>query len=265
MTLRLVLSAAILWGGATQAQAQQVLDLQIANGRVTLDAQGVSIRQILVAWTRVGGTLMVNGDQVSDAPVTVRFVDAPERAVLASLLRDVAGYVLAGGNAAPPGTATVGRIVILPTSSPVAGFSGPGFGSNLGVARQDPAPEPMFIEEPPPFPTQGVAQAGANSRGQGTRPASQAGAAFAQAAPQPAQSSQAPLFQAPVEEIPGPGFVPGMVDDGGRLVRGPTSESGAAEPAAEAPAGPPVQPNPFGVTSGSASPGTIAPGRPSQP
>ena len=265
MTCRLVLTAAVLLGWAGQTHAQQVLNLHIANGRVTLDAQGVSVRQILEAWTEVGGTLMVNGDKVSEAPVTVRFVDAPEREVLASLLRDVAGYVLAGGNAAPPGTATVGRIVILPTSSPVPGFSGPGIGSNLGVARQDPAPEPTFIEEPPLFPTQGVAQAGENSTGQRIRPASQAGAAFAQAAPQPAQSSQAPLFQAPIEEVPGPGFVPGMVDDSGRLVRGPTSESGAAEPTAETPAGTQVQPNPFGVTSGSASPGAITPARPSQP
>ena len=122
VTPRLVLAAAIVLGLACQAQAQ-ALELQIVNGLVTLDARGVSLKQILAAWTEVGGAQIINADRLSDAPVTLQFTRASERVVLEALLRDVAGYVLGPKSAEATGNAGVGRIVILPTSSPVGSIN----------------------------------------------------------------------------------------------------------------------------------------------
>ena len=41
--------------------------LSIHDGRVTLDAQDVTVRQILTEWARVGKTRIVNGERISAA------------------------------------------------------------------------------------------------------------------------------------------------------------------------------------------------------
>src|SRR5262245_19470025 len=79
---------------ASHADAQQ-MKLDIRDGRVSLDAQNVPVRQILAEWARVGGSKVINGDKVVGAPVSMQFDGVPERQALDIILRTVSGYMLA--------------------------------------------------------------------------------------------------------------------------------------------------------------------------
>jgi hypothetical protein len=113
-TLPLLFALTLL---AVPASAQQV-SLTIQNGLVNLDAQSASIRQILDAWSRIGGTKIVNGERVSGGPVTLKLVNTPEREALEIILRSAAGYIsvprAANGVA---GDSMFDRIMVLPTSN----------------------------------------------------------------------------------------------------------------------------------------------------
>src|SRR6185436_20932256 len=89
---RFMIMAAVAVGTASVATAGE-LKLSIANGRVTLTAQDVQVRQILAEWTRVGGTTIVGGDKLIGQTVTLQLVDQPEREALEILLKSAAGYV----------------------------------------------------------------------------------------------------------------------------------------------------------------------------
>jgi hypothetical protein len=120
------------------ASADQ-LSLSMQNGRVTLVAENVTVRQILAEWARVGQTRIVNGERVPGAPVTLRLDNVPEAAALQTLLRNVSGYLAAPrpGNIA---TASVfDRIMILPTSSAPASMAG---AAPRGAAPNVPVPQP---------------------------------------------------------------------------------------------------------------------------
>lgn len=108
--------------GSVPAPAQQ-MKLEIRDGRVTLDAQNVPVRQILAEWARIGGARIVNGDKVVGAPVTLQLTGVPERQALDIILRSVSGYMLAARQAGSVGASAFDRILILPTSS--APRSGP--------------------------------------------------------------------------------------------------------------------------------------------
>lgn len=92
------------------------LSLSIANGRATLIATDVPIRQVLAEWARVGGTKVVNGERVIGPNLTLQLVDRPEREVLDAVLRTAAGYVAAPRSASASTLSMYDRILILPTS-----------------------------------------------------------------------------------------------------------------------------------------------------
>ena len=94
--------------------AAQNLFIQFSGGRVTLRAENVSIRQILGRWAKVGGATFVNGDQVPDILVTLWLDTVAEDQALATLLRDVGGYILAGRPENSSDGASINRILILP-------------------------------------------------------------------------------------------------------------------------------------------------------
>jgi hypothetical protein len=95
------------------------LKLTIGNGRVTLVAHDVTVRQILEEWARVGQTRIVNGDKIMGPPVTIELHEQPEAKALDTVLRAVAGYVVAP-RMDSLGTSVYDRIMILPTSRPPA-------------------------------------------------------------------------------------------------------------------------------------------------
>lgn len=125
----------------------QHLQLQIQNGLVTLDAQNVSVRQILAEWARVGGARIINGEKVMGAPVTLQLNGVPERNAIDSILRGVSGYMLASRQDASSGASRFDRILIMPTSAAprsTAAVSNPVFPGRQMQAQ--PAPEPVETE-----------------------------------------------------------------------------------------------------------------------
>jgi hypothetical protein len=114
------------------------LRLSIQNGRVSLSAHDVTLRQILAEWERVGGTRIVNRDRVPGGPLTFEFVNMPEGQALETLLRSAAGY-LAAKRLEPTGGASqfsriilmAGAAAIVPSGSAVAsqGASAPSMGT----------------------------------------------------------------------------------------------------------------------------------------
>ena len=96
------------------------LRLSIQNGRVSLSARDVTLRQILVEWERVGGTRIVNRDRVPGALLTIEFVDVPEGRALETLLRSTAGYMAAKRLEPTGGASQFSRIILMPGAAAVA-------------------------------------------------------------------------------------------------------------------------------------------------
>lgn len=115
------------------------LALSFHDGRVTLKAADVSLRQILVEWARLGQVRVVGLEKLTGAPVTLELTDVAEKQALEILLRSVAGYVAAPRRVAVSATASrFDRLVLLPTS--------------IASAAPVAAPRPAAFTPPAPFP-----------------------------------------------------------------------------------------------------------------
>ncbi len=121
------------------------LKLTLGNGRATLIAQDVPLRQILAEWARLGQTVIVNGDKMAGPPLTLQLIDRPEREVLEVLLKSAGGYIAAERKVLLANASVFDRVMILPTSR------GP-----VGVAAATPPPfnrptmPPQMQQMPPP-------------------------------------------------------------------------------------------------------------------
>ena len=136
--LRAVFLGSLIAGFPALASAGD-LKLTLANGRVTLIAQDVPLRQILDEWARVGKTTIVNGDKLTGPPMTFQLIDRPEREVLDLLLRSASGYIVAQRAVSMAGASQFDRVMILPVSR------GP-----VGAASA--APPPQFRQPQPQMP-----------------------------------------------------------------------------------------------------------------
>src|SRR5438445_809678 len=96
------------------------LKLTIHNGRVSLDAQDVTIRQILTEWARVGNTRIVNLERVTSGPMTLKFDDLPESQALDIILRSIPGYMAAPRATMAADASIYDRILIMATTTAVA-------------------------------------------------------------------------------------------------------------------------------------------------
>jgi hypothetical protein len=105
----------LLGAGASPAWAQVKLDFQ--DGKVHLQAQGVSVSQILGEWAKRGRTTIINGDRIPGPAVTIELQDIAEQSALDVILRGVSGYLVAPRENAVAGASVFDRIYILPTSS----------------------------------------------------------------------------------------------------------------------------------------------------
>lgn len=118
MRCRTILPLLFTMAAAAAPVSAQQLSLTIRDGLVNLDATGASVGQILDAWSRVGGTTIVNGDRVTGGPVTLKLVNTPERQALETILRSAAGYMAVPRAASgTPGDSMFDRIMVLPTST----------------------------------------------------------------------------------------------------------------------------------------------------
>jgi hypothetical protein len=111
-----VLGLAGLFVAIAAAGASAEVRLSIQDGRVTLFARDVTVRDILAEWARIGHTKIVNAERIPGGPVTLELVDIPEREALEVILRGISGYLAAprAGNAAS--WSVYDRILIMPTS-----------------------------------------------------------------------------------------------------------------------------------------------------
>ena len=96
------------------------LKLTIREGRVTLDARDVTVRQILAEWARVGHTNVIDGQRVPGGLVTLQLEGVSERQALDVLLRSVAGYIAAPRAQAVADGSSFDRILVLPTTRMVS-------------------------------------------------------------------------------------------------------------------------------------------------
>jgi hypothetical protein len=115
-----VLAAVCL--AASQASAGEV-KLAIKDGRVTLVARDVPLRQVLAEWERVGGTRIVNREQAANSLVSLELVNVAETRALDTLLRPLAGYITSARHDGSTGASAFGRIILMrgtAVTSPVA-------------------------------------------------------------------------------------------------------------------------------------------------
>jgi hypothetical protein len=102
------------WASASSAAG---LTLIIRDGRVSLDAQDVTIRQILTEWARVGKTQIVNLERVNSGAVTLKFDGLPESEALDIVLRALPGYLAAPRRSRVADASVFDRIVLLTSTS----------------------------------------------------------------------------------------------------------------------------------------------------
>ncbi|HEX8032164.1 MAG TPA: hypothetical protein VF491_27070 [Vicinamibacterales bacterium] len=112
---RFLLTAALAIGIATPSAAQGV-KLTFHDGLVTVDANSVPVRTILTEWGKVGGTKVVGAERIPGAPLTIKLVDVSEAKALESILRSVAGYMVAPRKTGA-GASMYDRILVMATSS----------------------------------------------------------------------------------------------------------------------------------------------------
>ena len=140
---RCLLFAGAVAGVASVAAAGE-LTVKIANGRATVIARDVPVRQILAEWARVGNTKVVNAEKLMGQPISLELVDVPEKEALDILLRSAAGYMAAPRPASVVGASQFDRVIILATSrAPAATASVPQpFNVNRPALTQMPQPPP---------------------------------------------------------------------------------------------------------------------------
>ena len=152
--------------GASTATAGE-LTMKMADGRVTVIAKDVPVRQILAEWARVGNTRIVNGEKMMGGPITLELVDMPEKEALDILLRSAAGYMTAPRAANTAGASVYDRVIILATSrAPITTVSAPPqpFGRPAAAQTLPPQPPPDDDDGEPrdqgPVPPPGMANPG---------------------------------------------------------------------------------------------------------
>ncbi len=240
--LRFALATALVTAVAAPAAAGE-LRLSMGNGRVTLVAKDVTVREILNEWARVGQTRIVNGEKLTGGPVTLELTDVPEAQAIDAILRSAAGYVMAPRLAGSPGSSHYDRIMILASSRPPV------------VTASNPAPftsrpMPQVPQAPQHNPAEDDVEFGPTGANMINGPiAAQPGVAVM---PQPTMPGVPPQQMQPGQQGQQPAQVPMTAPRPGQLPAPVTN-------------GPVVPPNPFlGAPPGPAAP-TFNPNPPPPP
>ncbi|HEY6357922.1 MAG TPA: hypothetical protein VIX35_06735 [Vicinamibacterales bacterium] len=124
------------WSTSSRAQAPPTpprrLELTFNNGRVTLIAQGVTVRDIMAEWARQCGCVVQGTDRLTGgAAVPMQFEDQPELAVLESLLRSAGGYLLGPRAPGSRGASIYGSVSVFSVSR---GIEAPTYTSSAPIA-----------------------------------------------------------------------------------------------------------------------------------
>jgi hypothetical protein len=141
---RVVLALLLVTLAASPSRAAG-LKLTIRDGKASLDAQDVTIRQILTEWARVGKTQILNLDRVTSGPMTLKFDEVPEAQALDIILRTVPGYMAAQRAPVVSDASIYDRILIMATTTAVAARP-------ASTGSQPPQPSPFQSPfQPTPF------------------------------------------------------------------------------------------------------------------
>ena len=149
--LRCACVAALACGVVSPASAGE-LKVSMQNGRVTIIADSVPLRQILQEWGRVGQTRIVNVEKLSGPAVTMQLIDMPERDALDILLRSASGYIAAPRPVQVANAAFYDRVTIMATSRAPAATAANMMPPSFQRPPQpiDDSDEPINMGMPPP-------------------------------------------------------------------------------------------------------------------
>ena len=116
---RLVFALIVLFC-STSAAGAAGLTLSIQNGFVSIDAQDVTVRQILTEWERIGKTRIVNAEHITGGPITLKFDQVPEKQALDIILRSIPGYMALPRATMIADGSQYERVLIMATTAQVA-------------------------------------------------------------------------------------------------------------------------------------------------
>ena len=206
--------AAFLLVLSTASNAAAELQLSIQDGKVSIDARDVTVRQILAEWARIGKTKIVNVERLTGSPITLKLEAVPEKQALEIVLRAVPGYVAAPRETFESNASVYSTILIMATTTPVAALrptsapaaSGVGPGMFGGVQSTPNATQ--LRPQPPPFPAGFIPEPQDSPSNQQIDDAALAAAAAAGLIPVPALTPTPPGVTLPLQ-LPGmPGTTP---------------------------------------------------------
>ncbi len=208
------------------------LKMTIGNGHVSIDAQDVTVRQILTEWARLGKTRVINLEGLASGPITLKLDNVPENVALDIILRAVPGYMAAPRPAYVADASVYDRILIMATSSPLA-------------AARTSAPA-----QPPPFQSP-------NPNVTALRPPN------ALVPGMPVEGADDPSTDPAIAAAAAAGLLPAPAPMPGAMMPGP--RMGMPDPAETAAQPAPKPSNPFNVPTGAARPGLAPPAPPPAP
>jgi len=141
---RLVVVAALLsFAPAAMAQDARKLEISFNDGRVTLVASNVTLREIMTEWARKGGSRITNAEKLTGtAAFPMEFRNEPEAVVLRTLLRDVPGYGASMRIAPAAGASVIEAVFIQATRTITPGASSSSYSAPPPATR-------MNFQEPP--------------------------------------------------------------------------------------------------------------------
>ncbi len=148
------------------------LQMSIRDGRITIDAQDVTVRQILTEWARIGKTQILNHERITGGPITLKLENVPEKQALEIVLRAVPGYIALPRATLVADASIYDRILVMPTTTAVAAARpqpAPAFpGMQPGMTQLRPPPPnlaPGTLPEPADEPAEDQALAAAAAAG----------------------------------------------------------------------------------------------------
>ena len=116
---RLVFALLVLAVTAVPSMAAG-LKVSIQDGLVSIDAQDVTIRQILNEWARVGKTRIINVERITGGPITLKLENVPEKHALDIILRSIPGYMAVPRTTFVADASMYDSILIMATTTAVA-------------------------------------------------------------------------------------------------------------------------------------------------
>jgi hypothetical protein len=121
------------------------LVLSFNDGRVTLKATDVTLRQVLNEWSRLGQTRIVGLEKLGGGLLTLELTDLPEKQALEILLRSVAGYAAAPRASVAANMSHFDRLMLLPTSTASAAPMGAPRPAAFAPTPPTPFPDPIQL------------------------------------------------------------------------------------------------------------------------